>query len=242
LYLRFIQAVDRYSAHRCDHFIAISQTIKITNSKYLNIRPSKIDVIYRGRDVKKYSDIKEANWSAGKIVFIFVGRIVASKGHEYLIKAFRNLHTRYSETQLLLVGDGNHKVYCENLVAKLGLKEHVIFTGTRSDIPSLLEQSHCFVMPTQYEGLGTAMLEAMMASRPVLCSDIPVLKENVLEGTTGLTFHVNDAEDIERKMIWMLEHPLDALEMGRNGRLFATEKFNIQKIAGEYERLYNQFI
>ena len=72
---------------------------------------------------------------------------------------------------MILVGDGAEKKNIENLVCDLGLKEKVIFTGNRKDIPEIMNLFDVFVFPSIYEGLGIALIEAQAAGLPCVVAD-----------------------------------------------------------------------
>lgn len=99
-----------------------------------------------------------------------VGRFIEVKNHKFLIEVFKQLHETQPESILLLVGDGPLRGEIENLVATVGLQKSVRFLGVREDIPSLLDAMDCFVLPSYFEGLGIAAIEAQTSGLPCFLS------------------------------------------------------------------------
>jgi glycosyltransferase involved in cell wall biosynthesis len=101
-----------------------------------------------------------------------VGRFAEQKNHGFLLEILRRVSDSDPRTRLLLIGDGPLRPAIERGAAKLGLSERLIFAGLRSDVPRLLLGAvDVFVMPSLYEGLPLAGLEAQAAGLPCVLSD-----------------------------------------------------------------------
>ena len=100
-----------------------------------------------------------------------VGRFSPQKNHEFLIDIFASVHEQCPDSVLLLVGDGELRAQIELKVQDLGLQDHVIFTGVRSDVANLMQAMDVFVFPSLYEGLPVTMVEAQAAGLPCFISD-----------------------------------------------------------------------
>ncbi|MBC9785834.1 glycosyltransferase family 1 protein [Heliobacterium chlorum] len=103
-----------------------------------------------------------------------VGRFQIPKNHQFLIRIFKIITERKKDVRLMLVGDGELRPAIEHKVNELGLADKVIFTGSRSDIPELLQAMDLFVFPSRFEGLGLAVVEAQAAGLPcIVANTIP---------------------------------------------------------------------
>jgi glycosyltransferase involved in cell wall biosynthesis len=107
-----------------------------------------------------------------KFVVGHVGRFSEQKNHIFLINIFREIHLKRKNAVLLLIGDGELKVKIQEQVNYLGLKEHVKFLGTRSDIHEVMQSMDVFVMPSLFEGLPVVGVEAQAAGLPCFFSDV----------------------------------------------------------------------
>lgn len=105
------------------------------------------------------------------IVLGHIGRFSTQKNHAFLLKIAQATIKQHKDTMLLLIGDGPLRQIIEQQACDLGIREHVIFAGTRNDIPQLLQAIDVFVFPSLYEGLPVAALEAQAAGIPIILSD-----------------------------------------------------------------------
>ncbi|MCH3903155.1 MAG: glycosyltransferase [Limosilactobacillus oris] len=100
-----------------------------------------------------------------------VGRFSYQKNHEYLIRLFANMHEKYSDTKLLLIGVGENMDYIRNLVKALSIESDVIFLGLRHDVNRIMQAIDCFILPSRFEGLPVVGIEAQAADLPCFFSD-----------------------------------------------------------------------
>ncbi len=237
--LKVFQYLDRFTASWCNHYVAITKTIKQSNAMYLRVPLDKISVIYRGRNPDNYTNINET-LQQDSFVFINVARLIIRKGQSDLIHAFAKVVNKFPDCKLWLVGDGPSRFKYEDLISELKLNKSVFLKGYRDDIPELITSSHCFVMPSHFEGLGGSLIEAMFASRPIIASNIPVLAENINEGVNGILFEQGNIDQLTSCMEWMYLNRNKAQEMGKRGREIAKNKFDVRVIAKQYEALYEK--
>ncbi|KQV81890.1 glycosyl transferase family 1 [Rhizobium sp. Root1220] len=107
-----------------------------------------------------------------EIVLVTVARFTAQKGHECLVRAMPEILRVHPRLRLLLVGSGEEYVRVETLVRELELSSSVLFTGQRPDVADILALSDLFVLPSVFEGLPLAVLEAMSLGCPVVATRI----------------------------------------------------------------------
>ena len=111
--------------------------------------------------------------SCSDLVLGHIGRFSQQKNHLFLIDIFAYVKKQEPSAKLLLVGNDNNKE-AEDIKEKVkmcGLKDSVIFTGLRSDVPNVLQAMDVFVFPSNYEGLAVALIEAQASGLPCLISD-----------------------------------------------------------------------
>ena len=183
---------------------------------------------------------------------ITVSRLVEKNGIGDLIRAFhiltKNLKPDTHNLKLLIVGDGPQREELFNLADELGVKDKVEFAGTipNQDIYKYLAASFVFVRPSLSEGLGTAFLEAMAAGLPVVATPVGGIPDFLKDPSThsgqatGLFCRVNDPEDIAEKINRILTDDDLRNRLILNGRKLVEEKYTWDKIALEFEKLYQQ--
>lgn len=106
-----------------------------------------------------------------KYVIGHVGRFIHQKNHQFVLKIFAEVYKRRPDAILLLVGSGQLMPRIREAVNKAGLSKAVVFMGNRSDVDRLYQAMDVFLLPSFYEGLGMAAVEAQIAGLLVLCAD-----------------------------------------------------------------------
>ncbi|QBZ97872.1 glycosyltransferase [Flavobacterium sangjuense] len=249
LKLYLVQCYDMITAQKVDCFISNSETIKLSNAKALRINLDKIKVIYRGRnsilfdnisaDVVKQLKIKLQ--LEGKTVFLNVSRLLDRKGQLDLITAFREVNKINPETVLLIAGEGSYRSELETAINEFGLEKSVLLLGNREDIPVLLKMADFFVFPSYYEGLPGALIEAMMAEKIIICSDIPENKECATINEV-IFFSKGDIGDLKLKMREVIMNAEQYSDKGKAAKQLANQKFDINKVVEYYHQTYNELI
>lgn len=241
--------LDRLTARKVNLFISNSEAIKKSYSFHLSVPESRIETIYRGRKASQYIIENKKNrrevlktYSLDKyFIFICVGRLVESKGHFDLLKAFKQLSQKYNHTSLLIVGEGPFRKNIEKYIAINDLDKKAILLGNRDDVPSLLSISDAFVTSTYYEGLSGAIIEAMFSSIPIIASDIEPNLE--LIGTDkGWAFKKGEPADLLCKMELLLQNARTHDFYISNALNFAKTHLEISSVAKKYIDTYSKII
>ena len=115
-----------------------------------------------------------------------VGRLQYQKNQTFLLQAFARLHAREPRARLVLAGDGPDLAVLEAKAVELGVSQGVLFLGVRDDVPRLMQAFDVFAMPSHFEGLGMAALEAQAAGLPCVLSDAVPREAAVTDEVTFL--------------------------------------------------------
>lgn len=106
----------------------------------------------------------------GSFVLGHIGRFSYQKNHTFLINTFAKVCKKYTNAKLMLIGEGPLEQEIKRRVAAHGLSNRVLFLGQRNDVPALLQAMDIFCLPSEFEGLGIALVEAQTAGLPCLIS------------------------------------------------------------------------
>ena len=228
-----------------DHFICVSDYLADHLIRQRGLDRTKINTIYNGIDLdyfKKASDylkIKNEFLQRGEQILIgAVGRLVAEKGLEYLLTAIPKVLKRFSEARLLLVGDGPLRTELERIVIDLDLTGKVTFVGFRSDIKAILSSLDILVLPSLLEGFPMIILEAMAMAKPIVASNIPGIREQIIDGKTGILVPTKDSNALATAITNILEDEQTARRIGLEARKTVDEEFSVEKMVAETEKLY----
>jgi glycosyltransferase involved in cell wall biosynthesis len=237
----------RFLSYFADRIMCVSETVKKHVVASTGIRPEKISVVHNGINLEKFaldSAVERKNAlreslgiTPDKFVIGNVSRLIEDKGHKYLLMAVPGVMRRFPQVKFLIVGDGGLRNELTELCRTLNITDHVVFAGSRLDVPALLEIMDIFVFPTFREALGICVLEAMAAGKPVIATNDAAVPELIDDAVEGLLVHPGDHEALEHAMIKML----DNLEM-RNRMSAAAKKkvtlFTMENMARKIEEVY----
>ena len=175
--------------------------------------------------------------------FVFVGRLVSTKGVELLLHASHELFNKGVDFHLLIVGDGPEHKTLEQLCKELGLVQRVDFVGqtAEEDLKSLLSDAIAIVIPSVAgEVFGLVAAENMMRGRPVITPDDGSLAE--VAGDTGLKFKAGDATSLADCMEKLIRSPEIAIELGSRARHRSLNKFLAQGMLDGHLALYQELL
>ena len=227
--------VDRFTSRIPKAWIANSESIKRSNCSQLHIQPDKVHVVYRGRDQKKFPVREKKREKVFR--FVFVGRLLLTKGLTELVKAFEELSGSYPNIYLDIFGDGSFRKELAALTSASPVSDKILMHGAVNDGWKKMYEADCFIFPSWYEGFSGSLIEAMMVGIPIIASDIPMNLEAIEAGKTAAVFPVKNTERLMETMKNMIDNYDQYLSMAAEARRTAFEKFDIKNIATQYEHL-----
>jgi glycosyltransferase involved in cell wall biosynthesis len=245
LKIRLLGALDELTGRLfVDRFVAISEAVRQHPIRGGSWPRERISVVDRGQDVEALRSEAARDPSPpmerlGGPVMLSVGRLAPQKGHRYLLRAMGDVVRAFPNALLLIAGEGHLREELGALADPLG--EHARFLGLRDDVPALVSRSDVFVFPSLWEGVGTALREAMLLGRPVVASDIPAHREFVTNGVDGLLVPPADAEALATAILRLLRDPQGAQAIGKRAAASAA-RFDIRRTTEELEAIYDEVI
>jgi len=174
----------------------------------------------------------------GSVRILTVARLVEKKGVEYGIRAVCKLLPAFPNVEYLIAGDGPLKNDLQRLVEKLGLGRKVKLLGwmSQGEIVDLMENAHIMLAPSvtskegDQEGIPVALMEALAMGLPVVSTYHSGIPELVKDGESGLLAPERDVDALAEKLRQLIENPSVWPEMGRAGRSFVEQHYNIDKL------------
>ncbi len=197
------QSVGRFILNSSRQVIAVSQAVA-DHIQGLGATMDHVTVVPNGVDLEHYAPSPGRRRGKRPPRMIFVGRLIANKGPQYLIEALPRVLSHHPEAECWLVGDGPLRHDLERTIREQHLQDNVRFLGERDDVASLLGQSDVFVRPSLSEGLPLAVLEAMAACLPVVVAPVGGTPELVEDGKTGFLVTPGDRQGLEDHLCQLL--------------------------------------
>ena len=160
------------------------------------------------------------------------------KDYSFLIKNFKKLSTNYSDIKLLIIGDGEEKMFLKNLIKKLDIENKVKLMNYESNIYKYLNRSNFYISTSIWEGSSLAMIDAAYIGIPILCSDCPSgRKEFIGKDERGFLYKQGDDEDFLKKFSLMYaKKPQEIKNIILNAKK-KTKKFTMFKNFLKYQTL-----
>jgi glycosyltransferase involved in cell wall biosynthesis len=215
----------RLGARWVNGVIAVSDETAIALRRVVGGAGDRISVVCNAVDVERYpapverEDVRaRLGFGADEHVMIMVGTFKRQKGHTHLIEAAASVVDRFPDLHIVLVGDGELAEEIKGRLRAFGLDRRVHLLGTRRDVPELLAASDSFVLPSLWEGLPVALVEAMASDLPVIATAVSGTSQVMIDGETGWLVPPGDGQALAAAMVDLLSDPGKARTMAANAR------------------------
>jgi glycosyltransferase involved in cell wall biosynthesis len=227
--------VERALARRAKRVIAITEALRRFCVDRVGLPAAKVEVVRYGLDAlpMPWGDDGEVPVPEGARTLLAVGRLARQKGLDVAVRALARIREHEPAAVLVVLGEGPER---ERLEAMAG--EGVYLPGRVGDVASWYRRAEVLVHPARWEGFGLALLEAMLAGRPVVATDVSSAPEIVAGGETGLLVPPDDPTALAEAALELLADPARAGAMGEAGLARARNEFSVARMADRTADLY----
>lgn len=212
-----------------DAIVGVSQGVSTDLEKGLGLARGSVTTIYNpviDRELlNKANATVDRSWlqSGQPPVFLAVGRLTAQKDFANLIRAFA-LVRKQKTARLIILGEGELRSELEELARSLGVEEDIDLPGFADNPYGYMSRAAAFVLSSRYEGLPTALIEAMACGCSVVSTDCPSGPQEILEGGKyGALVPIQDSKSLSEAMLNVLEQPIAKDVLQQRAKIFATE-------------------
>ncbi len=229
---------------RVDHVICVSDAAAST-FRTAGIDPAKISVIRNGLPARAARrSRRDTRGSLGVDercpVMVTTARLTPQKDHATLIGALPAVLARHPACRVWLIGTGPQEDMLKEQASALGVAGAVSFMGYRADVPDLLAAADLFVLPSRFEGLPLAVLEAMAHGLPVVATRVGGTDEVLIDGVTGRLVGPGDPDTLASAIGEVLGNPDHARALGLEGQARFFDAFTASRMADETARLFQE--
>lgn len=242
----FARLCASHLLRKADGITACSQYVLDDAKKRFDFDRPIEEVIFNGVDLSEVptSEASSSRKSWAERPFILgIGRLVANKGFDWLLRAFRHLASVRPDLDLVLAGDGDARQDLENLSKELNLTNRVHFVGRqgRAGVVDLFNSCQFFVLPSPLEPFGIVCLEAMRASKPLIATNTGGPPEFIRNETDGFLVPPKDETALFQAMERLSLNKDLQKRFGENA-FRQVQNFDWQKITEQYIEVYNQVL
>ena len=240
VYSARLLAAHRHMAPHVAATVVNSTLLRDDHAGWAGVKPDTIDVCANGIDIVPLSADAAARARAGiraeqkipddAIVIVNVGRFSIEKGQQTLVEANRVLLDRGTPSPVfwLLCGDGATLAEVQNSAAAQGMT-NMRFVGRTSHVREMLSASDIFVMPSDFEGMPNAMMEAMAAGLPCVSTTVSGARDVARDGIEALYCEPRDHQQLAAQLMRLIADRDEAHRMGRAAAAriqeFSVERF-----------------
>jgi glycosyltransferase involved in cell wall biosynthesis len=235
----------RWAMRNSDHSVMVSNATRRQFSRDLGVDESQLVVVPNGVPLARGNPArvrKEFDVRGDECVLLAVGNLETHKGHRVLLEALARLDRTGTRKRWKLIiaggrGGDQHEPLLESIRA-LELDDRARIVKNRDDIPDLLALADVFVMPSLWEGLPMALLEAMLARKAVVASATAGIPEAIVSGREGILVAPGDVDSLSTALGEIIGNADRRAALGVAAGLRAEQEFTVQVMADRYERLY----
>jgi glycosyltransferase involved in cell wall biosynthesis len=224
-------------------YIAVSHSIAQSLRRRFGVPAAKLQVIHNGiprRPMRRPPrDLRAALGAApGQPIVLSVGRLDRQKGQRFLLEAA----ALYPGPLYVFAGDGPEHHELQGRARELGVQDRVRFLGFRTDVADLISVCDLFALPSLYEGLPLALLEALAGGKPVVASAIGGVEEVITHADTGLLVPSGDSRALADAIRTVLTDAALTRRMGKRGRELVEAEFTCDAMVNAVTQVYEDLL
>jgi len=229
---------ERLLARRAARVIAISEAVRRFSVEQVGVPAGKVEVVHYGLDELPATWAENPPLDLPDPLLLAVCRLAPQKGLETAVRALPSI----PGATLLVLGEGPERATLEALAGSLGVRDRLVLPGRVGDVAALYRRAAVVVHPARWEGFGLAMLEAMLAAKPVVAARAGSAPELVEHGRTGLLVPVDDPAALAEAITSLLADPDRAQALGRAGEERAHAVFSVARMAERTVSVYERVL
>lgn len=229
----YYDELEKIGATSAEVTIVANKWMKNILTNEFEVPDEQIKVLHYGFDTENF--IKRSKQKSSikrpkdKKVIIYSGRLIELKGVHLLISALKELKKVRNDWVCWIVGNGDYQSELKAQSKDLDLEEDILFFGKRDDIPYLLTNSDIFVLPSLLENQPLSVLEAQIAGKAIIVSDVGGLPEMVEDGVTGLITPSGDIKTLFKKINLLLDDENLRQRLGWNAKKWGMTHWSMDK-------------
>jgi glycosyltransferase involved in cell wall biosynthesis len=240
-------ACERLLGLLTDRLIVVSSEERDAAVYHRIVSPERISLLHNGVAAGQAPDLHrgerllgEMGVAPGATLIGSAGLLTQAKGYAHLIDALPVVMKQFPDLYCVIIGHGELESDLRERAQRAGLASRVVFSGYVERCEDLVAALDVFVLPSLWEGLPYAVLEAMAVGTPVVASRVGGCVEIVQHGETGLLVEPGDAAGLGEAIATLLRDPAQRERMGQKGRERVRELFGLERMITGLEGLYQE--
>lgn len=238
--IKFFKILDNLIYNRYFKIICISKSVKNSLIKWIPSTKNRIKIIPNGIPIGFKS---KDNSVIKKYDVLFVGRLVRQKGINFLLEAVKIFQKKYKKTiRVAIVGEGPLKNELVKMCKKLKIMHSVKLLGFKNDIDRIMKSSKILALPSQSEGFGIVLLEAMKNKLPIIATNVGGIPEIITNGHEGILIPKKNPKILANSIKIILENSELRKQFIHNAYKKVENQYSIEKYAHSMFNLYSDIL
>lgn len=238
-------SLSRWKYRQVDCFICASEAIR----QMLigdGVPPARAVTVHEGIDIDRVERAEPANlhgefWLPHHAPIVGnVAALVPHKGQRHFVEAAKIVVQQVPDARFIIAGEGELRPQLERQIKDHHLEKHVILAGFRPDVFSLHRAFDIFVMSSVTEGLGTSLLDAMAAGKPIVATRTGGIPEVVAHGENGILVAPRDHDAMADAIVRLLKDETLRRQMGVAGQVRARSLFSAERMVRNTLTVYQR--
>ncbi len=242
--LKFYEFLDLFAVKRFDRIIVVSKAIQATllSKRFFK---GKLELIHNGVEISRFIDEKNSESLKARLkinkedkVIGLVGRLGKEKGHIYLLEAMPDIIEQFPKVKVIILGEGILENELKTYAKKLKISDKLMFLGFKKDMVRFYALMDVFVLPSLSEGLPVALLEAMVARKAIVATNVGGIPSVIKNMETGILIEPKNSNLLVKAISKVLNNKNLAFQLAVNARRIAECTFSIDAMIKKYEKVY----
>lgn len=215
------KAIMRFTCAQLRHIGAVVIVLSTRMQRYLeNDGLARLDIqlIPNGVDTSRFRPASQHFTAANAQIVICVSQLRYEKGIDVLLQAWHLVQQQLPDARLIIIGCGPLQPQLEQLANALCITDSIEFAGLRNDVPQQLHRGSIAVLPSRWEGMPNALLEAMASGLACVATRVSGSEDVIQDGFNGLLVEVEDYHGMADALLTLLQNPPLAQKYGRAAR------------------------
>lgn len=239
----------KYRNKHVDRYLCVSKAIA-RGMIQAGIPETKLRVVYsavnpaphQDHDRQRREARREFQLNDSDLVVCCVAAIEEAKGVDHLLRGWLEFKPNAPHAKLLMIGEGAMRSELEQQAKNSGYADSVIFTGFRRDVVRLMAAGDVLILPTLWEGLGTVLLDALLAGCAVIGTDVGGVPEIIHDRETGLLIPPEDSFAISQALNLLMTSPHLRSDLVRRGQSHVAKNFSLAAMIDGNFKTYQELL
>jgi glycosyltransferase involved in cell wall biosynthesis len=238
---RLVVRLTRFLLQRAHAVLVVLSTRMKNSLAEHNFQMSAIQLIPNGVDITRFHPSgMDTTLAEREQVVVCVACLRYQKGIDVLLQAWHLVHKQTPQARLIIVGGGSLQRQLERMAHALSITESLEFAGQQSDIPAQLHRGNLAVLPSRWEGMPNALLEAMACGLACVATRVSGSEDIIQQGVNGLLVEPEDYQGLAEAILTLLRNPALVQEYGRAALQTIEQHYSFEQVMGRYIELYQR--